>query len=348
MWNRDNIFSTLLPIWTMSQIFGLCNQSLYDSVSKERLSRCKWFIKYVYNIVILALLTYLIIVNLQFSINKNIYIVTQFADILDSITNTLAMSVSILFSLYYQNKLLVIIKEINGLDELLRQCPTWRTYRNSKILLATYMSTLVMGWIIFFWYYVFIQCNNTTNDLMPCLRVWYERYIGTKISEIFLMQYTLYLFIVMEKLKVFNNWILVLANGDNNAVNGTNSLKNNDIDLDLLEKIYTNLLKIFEKLHTVYTFPMLIKITNLFVIIFTVTYLTIFGYTAFDEFVKPSTLGEFLVPLTYLLIPTYQLLMVTIISELLTSESRTTGKLIYRIPISRNNVMLMKRVSLIL
>lgn len=349
MWNSDNVFSTLFPIWTLLQIFGMCHNSINGNISKDKIKKRKLLFKCVYNIIIISLAIYLINVNLQFTITKNINIITQLADILNTITNTIAMLTSIIFSLYYQDKFLFIINDINKLDEKLKRFSTWNTYKNTKIFIFIYFSVTFSTWISFFIYYVFVTCDNYKTTI-KCIKTWFDKYIITKISEIFLAQFTIFLFIIMDKLKLLNNCILLLANNKTETENFSSINGNNDnnITIELLHKIYVNMLKIVENLHQIYSFPVLIKIANLFIIIFSSIYLTVFGYPAFDKFVKPQTFNEFLIPITYMLFPTFQLLIVAIIGELVTLQSRTTGKLIHRIPISRNNVMLMKRVSLIL
>ncbi|XP_056645857.1 putative gustatory receptor 2a [Diorhabda sublineata] len=270
-------------------------------------------------------------------------VVIQAGDILNGISSIIAAVGSILTGLLFENRITMVIKKLYDIDSRLRNHPRWINYDLIRRFAYACIICTFNSWIYFLISYMLI-CSK---KWFICFGSWVLLFSITKIFDVNLIRFVIHMSLIWHKLCVVNINITQLSKERITYPNSLSSLKEiQKINtLESLKELYEDILNIGEELSSIYSFSLLLIITNQFVSIFSSLYNCFFGYYIDGEFIQPNSIQDLLVPLLSLIHPGGQLLATTIICQLTISECKRTGKLIFRIPVTRTNKTLIKRIN---
>ncbi|CAG9855055.1 unnamed protein product [Phyllotreta striolata] len=338
----DDVVKATLPVWVFCQMFGLCFSSTKAIASTKIPSRKRNVGKFVYWFATVSIALHLSFYNFSYELDPSKNVVIQAGDILNGLSSIAATVSSIFTSFLFENRILTVMKDLCEVNDKLKKYPKSISYKGIKKFAYAEIIYLLNSWIYFLISYV-ITCPS---NLAECLGSWYLMYTITKIFDVNLARFISHMSIVYKQLCTLNSNILHLS--EERYVISLN-LPKERYKIDALEnfkEIYSEILRIGEEINYVHSFSLLLIIANQFISIFSSLYFCFFGYYINGNYIKPNSLSTLLVPLMSLIHPGGQLLAIAIVCQLTISESKQTGKIIYRIPINRNARTLMQRINL--
>uniref|UniRef100_A0A6P7FTX7 Gustatory receptor n=1 Tax=Diabrotica virgifera virgifera TaxID=50390 RepID=A0A6P7FTX7_DIAVI len=248
----------------------------------------------------------------------------------------------IITGLIYENRLTTAIKNINDIDQKLKVYPKWISYKFIRRFSYACIIYTLNSWGYFLLSYLWTCQDNTVE----CFGSWILMFTITKIFDINLIRFVIHMSLVWHKLCIVNSNINNLAEEKVSQSISLFKEMQRINTLDSLKELYEEILRIGEEINSIYSFSLLLIITNQFVSIFSSLYNCFFGYYINGNYIQPTSLQELFVPLLSLVHPGGQLLATAIMCQLTISESKHTGKLIFKIPLTRTNKTLMKRINL--
>lgn len=335
MWG-DNVVSVLRPIWTLSRFFGLCPRSIEDRINKRR--KIDVAFSGVYVILALSVSIFLVYSTTDFSTVPYFNIVTQLADIIYNVSNNISLLTSVVFSSLHQNRLVKVLNQLQCTERKLKSICKWKPYTTIKLFIFCELLFTFFIWLSFFIYYVILDCKGS---IIKCTKRWFIIYTSTKICQVVLIEFCAYAALLHHNLNLINYTINKLLTKQNQM--GRDFFHKET--LNEISQIYSDIMTCFSDVQSIFAIPLLMKILNQFISIFSSLYFCVYGYIYEDQFVMPATFNAIVIPFISVLIATVELLTIVTVCELLFFEYKTTGKLIYRIRITRNNSKLLKMVS---
>ncbi|RZC36781.1 7tm 7 domain containing protein, partial [Asbolus verrucosus] len=114
-----------------------------------------------------------------------------------------------------------------------------------------------------------------------------------------------------------------------------------------VEKLFEDIISIFTEFQSVFSIPLLVKIANQFIIFFSMLHFCIFGYVYDGNMINIQKFSDILLPLYLVVLSSIEVVVTVTVCQLTVLEYQRLKKLLYRIPISRNNFALMKKINLL-
>ncbi|XP_044257185.1 putative gustatory receptor 2a [Tribolium madens] len=332
MWS-ENIIDVLKHVWFLSKLFLLCPRSIDEKIKcQERRTFYKIY-KYIYNIVAVFLTSYMAYITTNLRITQKLSIVTQLADLIFSASINASGVATVFFCLFYQNRLIEVINKLDKLDNKLKHMLIWKSYKHTQIFITCELFFLILIWISFFLNFM-LHCNNTT---WRCLYRWIVLYTLSKMSQVMLIQFCAFVVVLKQKFCIVNQYIKQGCKLNNGHYKNF---------LNQVQIIHNEIIVTHNEIQTIYSVPLLMKIASQFIGIFCSLYFCIFGYIYDDEMVIPQNFHDIFLPLICILTNALEILVTVTVCELTVLEYRRIKKLLYRIPISKTDSILIRNINL--
>lgn len=324
---NDNLYSYFQYIWSINKYFGLANRSMNQS-SKKTSKTLTFVTRSIYGVVIMTTTVLFVYYRIKKTrIQRNGNLLPQYADTLTLSSILCGAAVAITVNLLHQNDLQTTLKQIDSMDKKIGKYGEYVSHKNNKLRVMLLLGCTGAYWTVHFIYYNFYA--DGISDMGEFL-FWVCTYVPFIVSNVYTIQFTAFCLAIETLYQGMNSSIAKMLN-----IPSKRFARNKEAQIERLRELqilYNKLYKILTVINDIHSLPILILMAAYFIFMFACSYFCIFGYMYKNQFVKPQSTSDYLVPIIPSIPIFLQFILTILASEYVTKQRMVTGKIIYHLP----------------
>lgn len=318
MSDRSELYNYFSYIWLINQCFCLSNRTAQSSSNKT----LTIVIRRLYNTIVGIIAIICVYYKLEkTTIQRNMKILPQYTDILMFTSILLGAIVAVMVNLFHQQKLQVILTQIDNLERKMKVYGITISYKRDKRYILVLLYLTGFYWIAHTIYYNFYA--DATTDISH----WAFTYIPFIVISIYTIQFFAFCLIIRTLYCTFNHFLL----------NYTTTTLQKEM-FNQIQLFHNKLYKVVTAVNDVHSIPILIILAANFIFMFGCSYLCLFGYMNKTRYVKPEKFSDYLVPIIPTIPVLLQFFLIIGASEYVSKQRLETAKTIHNFSVNNNSL----------